>query len=116
MSDSNRKQAFFPQGARCLYNALGTAPGFQLRIERCTFFFLPGVPHEMRAMLASRCCWPWYACKARPLFRDAVVSTSVCLRALWARGCHLWAFPEIKLGWAKFLRSRSNLLNSSDAA
>jgi nicotinamide-nucleotide amidase len=51
MNPSNRKQALFPKGAVCLYNALGTAPGFRMAIGRCTFFFLPGVPHEMRAML-----------------------------------------------------------------
>jgi nicotinamide-nucleotide amidase len=51
MNPSNRKQALFPRGAVCLYNALGTAPGFRMAIGRCTFFFLPGVPHEMRAML-----------------------------------------------------------------
>jgi competence/damage-inducible protein CinA-like protein len=54
MNPSNRKQALFPQGAICLYNALGTAPGFRLTINRCTFFFLPGVPQEMRAMLAEQ--------------------------------------------------------------
>jgi nicotinamide-nucleotide amidase len=51
MNPSNRKQALFPRGAVCLYNAMGTAPGFRMAIGRCTFFFLPGVPHEMRAML-----------------------------------------------------------------
>jgi nicotinamide-nucleotide amidase len=54
MSDSNRKQAYFPQGARCLYNALGTAPGFAMAIGRCTFYFLPGVPTEMKAMLEEQ--------------------------------------------------------------
>jgi len=29
---------------------MGTAPGFELAIKRCTFFFLPGVPNEMYAM------------------------------------------------------------------
>lgn len=54
MNPSNRKQALFPEGAACLYNALGTAPGFRMTIGRCTFFFLPGVPHEMRAMLGEQ--------------------------------------------------------------
>lgn len=51
MSDSNRKQAYIPKGAVCLYNALGTAPGFELTIGKCTFYFLPGVPNEMKPML-----------------------------------------------------------------
>jgi nicotinamide-nucleotide amidase len=53
MSDSNRKQALFPKGARRLDNPLGTAPGFEVQIGKCRFFFLPGVPVEMRRMLAA---------------------------------------------------------------
>lgn len=48
MEDSNRKQAYFPQSARCLDNALGSAPGFMLKQNQCLFVFLPGVPSEMR--------------------------------------------------------------------
>ena len=51
MPDSNIRQAMFPQGAAILENPIGTAPGFSLKIERGTFFFLPGVPAEMRKML-----------------------------------------------------------------
>jgi len=53
MTPSNRKQARIPRGAKTLYNPVGTAPGFRLRIEDCTFYFLPGVPPEMRRMLAA---------------------------------------------------------------
>ena len=53
MSASNRKQAMLPRGAECLYNPIGTAPGFQVNIGRCHFFCLPGVPHEMRRMLSD---------------------------------------------------------------
>ena len=48
MADSNRKQAYFPQGSRCLENELGSAPGFILKQHQCLFVFLPGVPSEMR--------------------------------------------------------------------
>lgn len=53
MTDIDRKQAMLPEGAECLCNPVGTAPGFQLKIGRCHFFFLPGVPFEMRRMLAD---------------------------------------------------------------
>jgi nicotinamide-nucleotide amidase len=53
-SESNRKQALIPHGAECLPNAVGTAPGFSLAIDRCTFFFLPGVPHEMKKMFSEQ--------------------------------------------------------------
>ncbi|MBW1841895.1 MAG: competence/damage-inducible protein A, partial [Deltaproteobacteria bacterium] len=53
MSDSNRKQAMLPAGAEPLYNPVGTAPGFLLKINQCFFFFLPGVPLEMRRMMSE---------------------------------------------------------------
>jgi len=51
---SNKKQALLPEGAECLFNPIGSAPGFSLKIDRCLFFFLPGVPPEMRKMLADK--------------------------------------------------------------
>jgi nicotinamide-nucleotide amidase len=58
MADLDRKQAMLPEGAECFCNPVGTAPGFQLKIGRCNFFFLPGVPFEMRRMLADSVL-PW---------------------------------------------------------
>ncbi|MEW6775249.1 MAG: competence/damage-inducible protein A [Bdellovibrionota bacterium] len=54
MSDSNKKQAYFPRGAERLDNPIGTAPGFAVTIGKCRFFFMPGVPHEMKKMLAEQ--------------------------------------------------------------
>jgi nicotinamide-nucleotide amidase len=53
MNAASRKQAFLPAGAECLQNPVGTAPGFRLEIGRCLFFFLPGVPGEMRRMVSD---------------------------------------------------------------
>lgn len=53
MNAASRKQAFLPAGVECLQNPVGTAPGFRLKIDRCLFFFLPGVPDEMRRMLSD---------------------------------------------------------------
>ncbi len=53
MSPQNRKQAFLPETAVCIPNPVGTAPGFELQIGDCRFFFIPGVPHEMKRMLAD---------------------------------------------------------------
>jgi len=51
VSPQNRKQAILPRTAVSIDNPVGTAPGFELRIDKCLFFFMPGVPHEMRRML-----------------------------------------------------------------
>ena len=54
MTESNRKQALLPAGCKILYNPVGTAPGFSLKIGMGLFFFLPGVPYEMKRMLAEQ--------------------------------------------------------------
>ena len=54
----NKRQAMLPESAECLFNSVGTAPGFVLRTGRCVFFFLPGVPSEMRRMLSDGVL-PW---------------------------------------------------------
>ncbi len=53
MPESNKKQAMLPVGAEPIDNPTGTAPGFILKIDRCVFFFLPGVPAEMSRMLSE---------------------------------------------------------------
>jgi nicotinamide-nucleotide amidase len=50
MPSVNRKQAMLPAGATRLDNLWGTAPGFSITAGRCRFFFMPGVPSEMKAM------------------------------------------------------------------
>ncbi len=54
MSPSNEKQADFPEGADILANPSGTAPGFGVRLGNCAFYFMPGVPQEMRRMFEEQ--------------------------------------------------------------
>lgn len=51
MPPANERQADRPEGALLLPNPLGTAPGFRVEHGRAAIFALPGVPHEMEAML-----------------------------------------------------------------
>lgn len=54
MPDTNRQQAMLPEGARKLVNHHGSAPGIWLEDERGRWVaMLPGVPREMRGMLAD---------------------------------------------------------------
>ena len=54
MPASNRQQAMLPAGARKLVNNHGSAPGIWLEDERGRWVaMLPGVPREMRGMLAD---------------------------------------------------------------
>ena len=54
MPDANRQQAMIPEGAEKLRNNHGSAPGMWLEDERGRWVaMLPGVPREMRGMLAD---------------------------------------------------------------
>ena len=50
MSDSNAKQADFPEGSTILSNPIGTAAGFEIKLHGARAYFMPGVPHEMKRM------------------------------------------------------------------
>lgn len=54
MPEANKKQAFFPQGSQYISNHYGTAPGFSIKINRAQFYFMPGVPTEMKQMLQEQ--------------------------------------------------------------
>ncbi|MDQ2680823.1 MAG: CinA family nicotinamide mononucleotide deamidase-related protein, partial [Candidatus Eremiobacteraeota bacterium] len=59
MSENNRKQAMMPRGAAVLKNPHGSAPGFvAFRADGKFVASMPGVPHEMKAMLTDRLL-PW---------------------------------------------------------
>ncbi|MEO6913713.1 MAG: competence/damage-inducible protein A [Candidatus Baltobacteraceae bacterium] len=59
MRENNRKQAMMPRGAYVLANPNGSAPGFvAFRTDGKFVASMPGVPSEMRAMLAERLL-PW---------------------------------------------------------
>lgn len=49
--DSNRKQMLIPKGSISLENQAGTAPGFFHVHGKTCFFFIPGVPWEMKHMM-----------------------------------------------------------------
>lgn len=53
MSDNNRLQAYIPAGAIPIHNRTGTAPCFIVEAPQGTVISLPGVPHEMKDILAS---------------------------------------------------------------
>jgi len=52
-SGSNLVQTMLPRGSLPLANPIGTALGIEARIGRARVFVMPGVPSEMRRMLAE---------------------------------------------------------------
>jgi nicotinamide-nucleotide amidase len=68
---TNRTQAEIPEGARILNNSHGTAPGIWLEDDRGRWVaMMPGVPREMRGMLADELL---PAIKARATGEQSVV-------------------------------------------
>jgi len=58
MPEVNRRQVTLPAGAEGVPNPHGTAPGFRVQHGGSVLFALPGVPHEMRHMVADSVL-PW---------------------------------------------------------
>lgn len=60
MSPNNEKQALLPEGSTMIPNRVGTAPGCRLNFRGTEFFFLPGVPREMKQQFEDGVL-PWLA-------------------------------------------------------
>lgn len=73
---NNARQALAPRGATVLDNPVGTAPCVRLAAPSgATFFFFPGVPHELERLVADHLA-PWLGALdvARP-YRSATLKT-----------------------------------------
>lgn len=78
MSESNRLQAYVPQGARAIENPRGTAPSFLMEDQRGVVIVLPGVPSEMRYLFENA---------VLPYLRDERgISEIILVRTLHATG------------------------------
>jgi nicotinamide-nucleotide amidase len=53
MPEINRNQALVPEIAKIIPNPVGTAPGLLFERDDQLFFFMPGVPKEMKMMIES---------------------------------------------------------------
>lgn len=72
----NRRQALVPVGADLLANDRGTAPGLSAHIGRCRVVCMPGVPHEMVAMLEGldRPLKRWFPRLRRPVIGEVWIA------------------------------------------
>ncbi len=111
-TENNRRSARVPRGARAFQNDVGTAPAFAVKIGRCEFFFLPGVPREFRFFVEAQVL-PW----AESMWPEGM-SATIQLKTLGWGESHLALqfedfhslFPAVKVGyrahspevWVKF--------------
>ncbi len=54
ISDINRDQALVPSKAQILQNNFGTAPGMWMEEDDSVFISMPGVPYEMKDLMANQ--------------------------------------------------------------
>lgn len=53
LAENNLKQALIPEGAKVYPNKIGTAPGIGLKLRKKYFYFLPGVPSELKSLFEN---------------------------------------------------------------
>jgi nicotinamide-nucleotide amidase len=87
MPESNAKQGDFPEGAEILSNPMGTAPGFAMALGQARFFFVPGVPREMKH-----------------IFHESIVPAIAALAEPRTHQVHLRTFGMTESGVAEALR------------
>ncbi len=54
MTENNKRQAYVPDDAIIIENAVGTAPSFVVEFEGKIIISLPGVPREMKFLMAEK--------------------------------------------------------------
>ncbi len=65
MTPNQRKQALIPKGGEGLINPVGSAPGVRVEWQGVNYFFLPGVPREMKEIFQNSIL-PWMLRRRSP--------------------------------------------------
>jgi nicotinamide-nucleotide amidase len=96
---NNERQADVPESAELLGNPDGSAPAFALRIDRCLFFFLPGVPREYHRivdeLVIPRLVAPAEVLRWRTLQCYGVTESALDELVAPVRAAH----PEVRFGF-----------------
>jgi nicotinamide-nucleotide amidase len=58
LTPNQEKQAMIPQGAQIFLNPVGSAPGVRFEFQGVQYFFMPGVPKEMKEIFEASVL-PW---------------------------------------------------------
>lgn len=85
LNKENEKQAMMPSSASVLENHDGTAPGFYIKVNSCWFFFMPGVPSEMKAMFENQ-------------VRPHLISNFNLCRDIFVERLTIFGLPESTVG------------------
>src|SRR5262245_26750482 len=58
MTPNQEKQAMVPEGSEVFHNPVGSAPGVRVEYQGVNYFFMPGVPKEMKEIFQDSIL-PW---------------------------------------------------------
>ncbi|MHA1960560.1 MAG: competence/damage-inducible protein A [Candidatus Thorarchaeota archaeon] len=72
LTESRRKMARIPSGSVPLDNEVGGAPGVMIDYEETTYFILPGVPSELKAIFQSS-VQPWVKIRSKLKYCERIV-------------------------------------------
>ena len=89
-TDVNRRQAEVPDGCTVLHNPRGTAPGMWFEQNQVIYVSMPGVPHEMKSMVADTVI---------PMLKTKVVGGNIIHRTLLTAGIGESALAEHISEW-----------------
>jgi nicotinamide-nucleotide amidase len=90
----NRRQAELPASCKPLYNRLGTAPGMWFEENGVVYVSLPGVPHEMKALVEEQ---------VLPALRGKADLPAVCQRTVLTAGLGESVLAEKVEAWRRSL-------------
>ena len=102
LTELNRQQAALPACCEKVTNALGTAPGMWFHRNGKVFVSMPGVPHEMKAMMTNIVIPKLHATFKTPVIEHLVVRTIGIGESFLAERIAAWenSLPEhIKLAY-----------------
>ncbi len=99
-TERNRKQAEVPEICTVIHNAKGTAPGMWFERDGVIFVSMPGVPHEMKAMVSS---------SVIPKLLKKIVTGTILHRTLLTSGIGESFLADTIQGWEQALPSRLKL-------
>lgn len=94
MPPANRKQAQMIEGSRLLPNALGTAPGAIIPVDKGWIVLLPGPPQEMKPLFEKEVL-PFFVEKGfQPSWRTKIIHTTGCGESLLEEKIRRIGLPE----------------------
>lgn len=102
LTELNRQQAALPWCCTKITNPIGTAPGMWFEKEGKVFVSMPGVPHEMKKMMAERVIPKLRETFTLPVIHHEIIRTVGIGESILAEKIQLWekALPEhIKLAY-----------------